>query len=55
MCEGDDFWIRPQKLATQVEFLDANPSVAVTFHDCYVLQQIQNVVRLRRAVVGKLH
>jgi hypothetical protein len=31
--DGDDFWINENKLATQVEFLDSNPSYSLCFHN----------------------
>jgi glycosyltransferase involved in cell wall biosynthesis len=32
LCEGDDFWIDPKKLQTQVEFLQNNREYSMTFH-----------------------
>jgi hypothetical protein len=32
-CEGDDHWCGHDKLQTQVDFLEANPAYALTFHD----------------------
>lgn len=32
LCEGDDFWTDPDKLQSQVEFMDANTDRALCFH-----------------------
>ncbi len=32
-CDGDDFWLDPIKLATQVAFLRKNPDCVLSFHD----------------------
>jgi hypothetical protein len=47
ICEGDDFWIHPQKLAIQIHFLEVNPPVAGSFHDCFVLHQSSGRKELR--------
>ena len=36
MCEGDDYWIDPHKLQTQVSFLERHPDYSMTFHDAEV-------------------
>ncbi|OBJ59294.1 glycosyltransferase [Mycobacterium asiaticum] len=37
LCEGDDFWTDPLKLAKQVEFMDQHPETTVCFHPVRVV------------------
>jgi glycosyltransferase involved in cell wall biosynthesis len=34
-CEGDDFWISPEKLQLQIEFLQKHHKQNICFHDSY--------------------
>jgi glycosyltransferase involved in cell wall biosynthesis len=37
ILEGDDYWIDPEKLAIQVEYMDRHPDCAVTTHNMNIL------------------
>lgn len=47
MCEGDDYWTHPEKLAMQVEFLEKHSEIAGTFHDCFIIDQKNGSKKLR--------
>lgn len=41
LCEGDDYWTDAKKLEMQVDFMERNPSVVLTFHNVSVLEDGQ--------------
>jgi glycosyltransferase involved in cell wall biosynthesis len=40
-CEGDDYWIAPDKLQRQVEFLESHPEFSCAGHNYYLLDETQ--------------
>lgn len=40
LCEGDDYWIVPDKLERQVEFLDENKEYTMCFHRAVIMNYI---------------
>lgn len=36
LCEGDDFWVRPNKLQKQVDFLENHPDYSLCFHNAVI-------------------
>jgi glycosyltransferase involved in cell wall biosynthesis len=36
ICEGDDYWLDPNKLITQYKFLEKSPDFIMSFHDGYI-------------------
>lgn len=38
-CEGDDWWLAPDKVATQVDLMQRRPDLAMCFHDAVVVHE----------------
>jgi len=36
ILEGDDYWTDPDKLQSQVDFLDSNPDFSISYHDVLI-------------------
>lgn len=45
LCEGDDYWIDPLKLQKQVDFLEANPSYGICFHDVMIFDETTKEIK----------
>lgn len=66
MCEGDDYWINPHKLALQVEYLDNHPECSAVFGDMVfrnekidppteqLIQQPQSIYSVKDVYRGKV-
>ena len=47
LCEGDDYWIVPDKLEKQVVFLNNNPKYSMCFHRAIIMNYIGTQCGLR--------
>lgn len=47
ICEGDDYWIHPEKLQKQVNFLDKDINVSMVFHSAKILLELRMIPELK--------
>lgn len=47
-CEGDDFWIDPYKLQTQIDFLEKNEDFGFVYTNCYFYYQKKKKLVLKK-------
>ena len=50
ILEGDDYWISPNKISTQIAFLDQNPNCSFCFHSLIMLNEIEKTATLSKNI-----
>lgn len=46
-CEGDDYWIDPNKIQRQIDFLESHSDYSMCFHNAFVLKSKKNAIGSR--------
>ncbi|BCP52230.1 hypothetical protein K32_08470 [Kaistia sp. 32K] len=57
--DGDDYWVSPDKLQSQFDFMEAHPDSAITYHDVARVTETGEVIRIlkgtdKRATIDDL-
>ena len=52
LCEGDDYWVSPDKLSNHIEFFKFNPGYALHVYDCY--EEVEGVIKRSSSKLNRL-
>lgn len=39
ICEGDDYWVDPEKIQKQYDFMEKNPAYSICYHDAFTIKE----------------
>jgi len=54
LCDGDDFWIDEYKLQKQVDFMEQNTDISLTFHDTKVVNENNCIINNQSVLSDKI-
>ena len=52
LCEGDDFWLAPDKLQTQIDQMGRRPDLGLCYHDAVLIHQDKREWPVVRPAIG---